>query len=205
MTVPRRPGNLRGTRWGALARRRAALAAAVNPTQIGQLAPLHPAPASHRSSNSLNYRRRTCVTGRGGVFQQPGHGGLGLIEHQVRQRLRPCPPARPAACCSPSSSPPPRHRGPRRRTPTPGRTAGSFSTIRLVWANSTYPGRLLIWAKDVLTLTMQIIKRIPGATGFRVRPRIWVVEKFRADQQAPPRCATTKPDPTTTKPSSTSP
>src|SRR6478672_3687874 len=38
---------------------------------------------------------------------------------------------------------------------------GSFSTIRLVWADRGYPGRLLIWAKDVLTLTMQIIKRPP--------------------------------------------
>ena len=54
---------------------------------------------------------------------------------------------------------------------------GSFSTIRLVWADGGYPGRLLIWAKDVLTLTMQIIKRLPGATGFHVRPRIWVVER----------------------------
>ena len=49
---------------------------------------------------------------------------------------------------------------------------GSFSTIRLVWADRGYPGRLLIWAKDVLPLTMQIIKRIPGATGFHVRPGI---------------------------------
>ncbi len=31
---------------------------------------------------------------------------------------------------------------------------GSFSTIRLVWADRGYPGRLLIWAKDVLPLTM---------------------------------------------------
>ena len=64
---------------------------------------------------------------------------------------------------------------------------GSFSTIGLVWADGGYPGRLLIWAKDVLTLTMQIIKRIPGAAGFHVRPRIWVVERsFALDQQAPP-------------------
>src|SRR6476646_10390407 len=54
---------------------------------------------------------------------------------------------------------------------------GSFSTIGLVWAHGGYPGRLLIWAKDVLTLTMQIIKRIPGGTGFHVRPRIRVVER----------------------------
>ena len=49
---------------------------------------------------------------------------------------------------------------------------GSFSTIGLVWADGGYPGRLLIRAKDVLPLTMQIIKRIPGATGFHVRPGI---------------------------------
>ena len=54
---------------------------------------------------------------------------------------------------------------------------GSFSTIGPVWADGGYPGRLLIWAKDVLTLPMQIIKRIPGATGFHLRPRIWVVER----------------------------
>ena len=64
---------------------------------------------------------------------------------------------------------------------------GSFSTIGLVWADGGYLGRLLIWAKDVLTLTLQIIKRIPGATGFHVRPRIsGGREKFRVDQQAPP-------------------
>ena len=56
---------------------------------------------------------------------------------------------------------------------------GSLSTIGLVWADGGYPGRLLIWAKDVLTLTMQIIKRLPGATGFHVRPRIWVVKVSR--------------------------
>jgi len=71
-----------------------------------------------------------------------------------------------------------------------------LSTIGLVWADGGYLGRLLIWAKDVLTLTMQIIKRIPGATGFHVRPRIWVVERSFAwinqhrrcvrDYQTPP-------------------
>jgi transposase len=63
----------------------------------------------------------------------------------------------------------------------------SFSTIALVWADGGYLGRLLIWAKDVLTLTVQIIKRIPGATGFHVRPRSWVVERsFAWIKQAPP-------------------
>ena len=83
---------------------------------------------------------------------------------------------------------------------------GSFSTIRLVWADGGHPRRLLIWAKDVLTLPMQIIKRIPGATGLHVRPRIWGSrEVSRGSTSTAAACATTKPDPTTTKPWSTSP
>ena len=74
---------------------------------------------------------------------------------------------------------------------------GSFSTIGLVWADGGYPGRLLIWAKDVLTLTLQIIKRLPRATGFHLRPRIWVVERSFAWINKHRRCARdyqTRPD-----------
>ena len=84
-----------------------------------------------------------------------------------------------------------RHRrldpGPRRRTPTPGRTARQLHHPAGL-GRRRLPGRLLIWAKDVLTLTTaRVIKRIPGAAGFHVRPRIWVVERsFALDQQAPP-------------------
>ena len=64
---------------------------------------------------------------------------------------------------------------------------GSFSTIRLVWADGGYPGRLLIWVKDVLTLTMQIIKPHPRRHWFpRPAPHLGGREKFRVDQQAPP-------------------
>ena len=74
---------------------------------------------------------------------------------------------------------------------------GSFSTIRLVWADAGYPGRLLIWAKDVLTPTLQIITRLPRAAGFYVRPRIWVVERSFAWINTHRRCARdyeTRPD-----------
>ncbi|WP_081437594.1 IS5 family transposase [Rhodococcus jostii] len=54
---------------------------------------------------------------------------------------------------------------------------GSFSTIRLIWADGGYPGRLLSWAKSGLALRVEIIKRRPGSTGFHVRPRVWVVER----------------------------
>jgi transposase len=74
---------------------------------------------------------------------------------------------------------------------------GRFSTIRLVWADSSYPGRLTVWAKYVLALPMQIIKRIPGATGFHVRPRVWVVERSFAWINKHRRCVRdyeTRPD-----------
>lgn len=74
---------------------------------------------------------------------------------------------------------------------------GRFSTIQLVWADGGYPGRLPVWAKDVLALPMQIIKRIPGATGFHVRPRVWVVERSFAWINKHRRCVRdyeTRPD-----------
>ncbi|WP_371737007.1 transposase [Rhodococcus opacus] len=78
---------------------------------------------------------------------------------------------------------------------------GRFSTIRLVWADGGYPGRLPVWAKDVLALPMQIIKRIPGATvstsGLACG---WSREVSRGSTSTAAACATTKPDPTTMKP-----
>jgi transposase len=52
-----------------------------------------------------------------------------------------------------------------------------FSTISLVWADGGYAGRLVNWAKSVLTLTVQIIKRNDDTSGFTVLPRRWVVER----------------------------
>lgn len=52
-----------------------------------------------------------------------------------------------------------------------------FSTISLVWADGGYAGRLIGWAKRALSLTVQVVKRTDGATGFTVLPRRWVVER----------------------------
>ena len=73
----------------------------------------------------------------------------------------------------------------------------AFSTIRLVWAEGGYPGRLLVWAEHVLALRIQIINRKPGSTGFHLRPRVWVVELTLAWISKHRRCVRdyeTRPD-----------
>jgi transposase len=55
-----------------------------------------------------------------------------------------------------------------------------FSTIALVWADGGYAGRLVDWAKTVLTLAVTIVKRTDDMAGFQVIPRRWVVERTLA-------------------------
>ncbi|MRH93644.1 IS5 family transposase, partial [Nocardia sp. SYP-A9097] len=52
-----------------------------------------------------------------------------------------------------------------------------FDTITLVWADGIYTGKLVTWAKDTLTLTLEIVKRTDDVSGFVVLPRRWVVER----------------------------
>jgi transposase len=54
---------------------------------------------------------------------------------------------------------------------------GRFSTISHVWADGGYAGRLLPWAKKVLSLTVEVVKRTDKISGFLVLPRRWVVER----------------------------
>lgn len=52
-----------------------------------------------------------------------------------------------------------------------------FSTIRMVWADGGYGGRLVVWARKVVKLTVTIVKRTDDMKGFVVLPRRWVVER----------------------------
>lgn len=52
-----------------------------------------------------------------------------------------------------------------------------WSTVSHVWADGGYAGRLLPWAKRVLGLTVEVVKRTDKVVGFRVLPRRWVVER----------------------------
>ena len=54
------------------------------------------------------------------------------------------------------------------------------STIALVWADAGYAGRLVVWAHDLLSMSVQIVKRTNDLSGFRVLPRRWVVERTLA-------------------------
>lgn len=49
--------------------------------------------------------------------------------------------------------------------------------IVLVWADGGYAGRLVVWAKEKLQLTMQIVKRSDDVSEFVVLPRRWCVER----------------------------
>jgi transposase len=51
------------------------------------------------------------------------------------------------------------------------------STVSHVWADGGYAGRLLTWAKTVLSLTVEVVKRTDKIAGFVVLPRRWVVER----------------------------
>jgi putative transposase len=50
-------------------------------------------------------------------------------------------------------------------------------TIQLVWADAGYAGKLVTWAQQVLTLTLQIVRKRQGVHHFEVLPRRWVVER----------------------------
>jgi transposase len=50
-------------------------------------------------------------------------------------------------------------------------------TIRLVWADAGYAGKLVTWAAQVLAVTVQIVRKRPGVHRFEVLPRRWVVER----------------------------
>ena len=52
-----------------------------------------------------------------------------------------------------------------------------FSTVSHIWADGGYAGRLLTWARTVLSLAVEIVKRTDDLTGFTVLPRRWVIER----------------------------
>ena len=52
-----------------------------------------------------------------------------------------------------------------------------FPTIRLVWADGGYAGKLVDYATTMLGITVQIVSKLAGQVGFVVLPRRWCVER----------------------------
>ena len=50
-------------------------------------------------------------------------------------------------------------------------------TLRHVWADGRYRGKLIEWAQQTLGITLELVTRAPGQKGFTVLPRRWVVER----------------------------
>ncbi|MFZ2173589.1 MAG: transposase [Rhodococcus sp. (in: high G+C Gram-positive bacteria)] len=74
------------------------------------------------------------------------------------------------------------------------------------WADGGYAGRLIEWAKNVLSLTVQVVKRTDDAKGIKVLPRRWWSrERSRGSANTGAASAPTKRGPTIMKRWSTSP
>lgn len=52
-----------------------------------------------------------------------------------------------------------------------------FPTVRHVWADGGYAGKLVDYATTMLGITVQIVSKLAGQVGFIVLPRRWCVER----------------------------
>lgn len=72
-----------------------------------------------------------------------------------------------------------------------------FSTITHCWADGGYTGRLVVWTRKVLAITIEVVKRTDDVKGFKVLPRRWAVERTLAWISKHRRCVRdyeTRPD-----------
>ena len=54
------------------------------------------------------------------------------------------------------------------------------STLKLVWADGGYSGKLVEWVDELFDFKLEIVKRTDNIKGFKVQPRRWVVERTHA-------------------------
>jgi putative transposase len=52
-----------------------------------------------------------------------------------------------------------------------------FPTLRLIWADAGYAGKLVDYAATMVGITVQIVAKLAGQTTFVVLPRRWCVER----------------------------
>ena len=51
------------------------------------------------------------------------------------------------------------------------------SSVKLIWADGAYKGRLVAWVRDKLDALLEVVPRPAQHKGFQVLPRRWVVER----------------------------
>ncbi len=56
----------------------------------------------------------------------------------------------------------------------------AFPTVKLVWADGGYAGKLVDWAKTAARIALEIVRKPEGQRTFEVLPRRWVVERTLA-------------------------
>ena len=49
--------------------------------------------------------------------------------------------------------------------------------LEVIWADSAYGGKLVIWVKEHLHCRLEIVKRSDKTQGFQVQPHRWIVER----------------------------
>lgn len=54
---------------------------------------------------------------------------------------------------------------------------GTFSRLRLIWADAGYSGKLVDWTKIICGWVLEIVKRSDDIKGFEVLPHRWIVER----------------------------
>jgi transposase len=56
----------------------------------------------------------------------------------------------------------------------------TMPSVALIWADGGYAGQLVTWAKRLLKVTVEIVRKPLGIPTFQVLPRRWVVERTLA-------------------------
>jgi putative transposase len=58
-----------------------------------------------------------------------------------------------------------------------GQVRGKLPRLRLLWADGTYGGKLVGWAKSVCAWLIQVVSQVLGPSTFVVLPQRWIVER----------------------------
>ena len=57
------------------------------------------------------------------------------------------------------------------------KAAMSFPTMKLVWADGGYAGKLVEWLRRWCGWVLEIVRKLGEQTGFQILPKRWIVER----------------------------